>query len=58
MVGTVPASRFHGNPQDPAQVAAFTGAMGTALRTVAVVLPAGSAAVVAGLRGTGRRSPG
>ncbi|MFD5486422.1 MULTISPECIES: MFS transporter [Streptomyces] len=58
VVGTVLASRFHGNAQDPAQVAAFTEAMGTALRTVAVVLLLASVAVVAGLRGTGRRGPG
>ncbi|MFB7176373.1 MFS transporter [Streptomyces sp. NPDC056257] len=58
VVGTVLASRFHGNPQDPAQVAAFTDAMGAALRTVAVVLLCASAAVVtwyrAGRRGRGR----
>ncbi|MEV7441814.1 MFS transporter [Streptomyces sp. NPDC091204] len=58
VVGTVLASRFHGNPQDPAQVAAFTDAMGAALRTVAVVLLGASAAVVtwyrAGRRGRGR----
>ncbi|MER6314215.1 MFS transporter [Streptomyces sp. NPDC001581] len=58
VVGTVLASRFHGNPQDPAQVAAFTEAMGAALRTVAVVLLVASAAVVtwyrAGRRGRGR----
>ncbi|WP_030708789.1 MFS transporter [Streptomyces sp. NRRL F-2580] len=58
VVGTVLASRFHGNPQDPAQVVAFTDAMGAALRTVAVVLLCASAAVVtwyrAGRRGRGR----
>ncbi|MFJ4777790.1 MFS transporter [Streptomyces sp. NPDC088762] len=50
VVGTVLASRFHGDPRDPAQIAAFTGAMGAALRTVAVVLLLASAAVVAGYR--------
>lgn len=54
VVGTVLASRFHGNPTDPAQVAAFTDAMGGALRTVAVVLLVASAAVVAGYRDTVR----
>ncbi|MEU9082054.1 MFS transporter [Streptomyces sp. NPDC048357] len=57
VVGTVLASRFHGNPQDPAQVAAFTDAMGAALRTVAVVLLCASAAVVTGYR-AGRRGGG
>ncbi|MET9701014.1 MFS transporter [Streptomyces sp. NPDC006529] len=51
VVGTVLASRFHGNPQDPAQVAAFTDAMGVALRTVAVALLAATVAVVVGYRG-------
>ncbi|WP_251051526.1 MFS transporter [Streptomyces sp. ISL-86] len=50
VVGTVLASRFHGNPQDPAQIGAFTDAVGAALRTVAVVLLVASAAVVAGYR--------
>ncbi|MER5733415.1 MFS transporter [Streptomyces sp. NPDC002138] len=54
VVGTVLASRFHGNPQDPAQVAAFTDAMGVALRTVAVVLLAMTVAVVTGYRGGAR----
>ncbi|MFE6833967.1 MFS transporter [Streptomyces sp. NPDC057705] len=58
VVGTVLASRFHGNPQDPAQVAAFTDAMGAALRTVAVALLCASAAVVAGYRAPGRRGRG
>ncbi|WP_404961757.1 MFS transporter [Streptomyces sp. 147326] len=58
VVGTVLASRFHGNPQDPAQVAAFTDAMGAALRTVAVALLCASAAVVAGYRAAGRRGRG
>ncbi|WP_327418032.1 hypothetical protein [Streptomyces sp. NBC_01233] len=58
VVGTVLASRFHGNPQDPAQVAAFTDAMGAALRTVAVALLCASAAVVAGYRAGGRRGRG
>ncbi|WUC83551.1 MFS transporter [Streptomyces sp. NBC_00536] len=56
VVGTVLASRFHGNPQDPAQAAAFTAAMGVALRTVAVVLLVVTVAVVTGYRGkTGPR---
>lgn len=50
VVGTVLASRFHGVPQDAAQVTAFTDAMGTALRTVAAVLLVAGAAVVAGYR--------
>ncbi|MCX5015766.1 MFS transporter [Streptomyces sp. NBC_00555] len=58
VVGTVLASRFHGNPTDPAQVAAFTDAMGAALRTVAVVLLLASAAVVAGYRDAGRDRAG
>lgn len=51
VVGTVLASRFHGVPQGAEQVAAFTDAMGAALRTVAVVLLLASAVVVAGYRG-------
>ncbi|MDJ0386300.1 MFS transporter [Streptomyces sp. G-G2] len=54
VVGTVLASRFHGDPRDPAQIAAFTGAMGMALRTVALVLLVAAAAVVAGYRGGAR----
>ncbi|MFB6614312.1 MFS transporter [Streptomyces sp. NPDC056367] len=54
VVGTVLASRFHGDPGDPAQTGAFTDAMGSALRTVAVVLLLVSAGVVAGYRGSGR----
>ncbi|MCX5379919.1 MFS transporter [Streptomyces sp. NBC_00091] len=61
VVGTVLASRFHGNPADPAQAGAFTDAMGVALRSVAAVLLVASAVVVRGYRGTtgkraGRRS--
>ncbi|WP_406180667.1 MFS transporter [Streptomyces sp. NBC_01006] len=51
VVGTVLASRFHGDPQDPAQIGAFTDAMGAALRTVASVLLLAALAVVAGYRG-------
>ncbi|MFF8267004.1 MFS transporter [Streptomyces sp. NPDC016562] len=54
VVGTVLASRFHGDPTDPAQAGAFTDAMGSALRAVALVLLLASAAVVAGYRGSGR----
>ncbi|MFF3427867.1 MFS transporter [Streptomyces sp. NPDC002602] len=50
VVGTVLASRFHGDPRDPAQVVAFTEAMGVALRTVSVVLLVAAVAVVAGYR--------
>ncbi|WP_435303690.1 MFS transporter [Streptomyces lavendulae] len=53
VVGTVLASRFHGNPADPGQAAAFTDAMGVALRTVACVLLVAAAAVVRGFRGSG-----
>ncbi|MEU8779130.1 MFS transporter [Streptomyces sp. NPDC048606] len=53
VVGTVLASRFRGDPTDPAQVAAFTDAMGVALRTVAVALLVAAATVVAGYRGGG-----
>lgn len=56
VVGTVLASRFHGNPAaDPAQAAAFTEAMGVALRTVAAVLLVASAAAVSGFRVRGER---
>ncbi|MEU9300805.1 MFS transporter [Streptomyces sp. NPDC048269] len=58
VAGTVLASRFHGDPTDPAQVAAFTDGMGAALRTVAVVLLLASAAVVAGYRDAGRDRAG
>lgn len=58
VVGTVLASRFHGDPHDPAQIVAFTDAMGTALRTVAVVLLCAAAAVVTGYRTPGRRGNG
>lgn len=51
VVGTVLASRFHGVPRDAAQVAVFTDAMGTALRTAAGVLLLAAVAVVAGYRG-------
>ncbi|MBT2448301.1 hypothetical protein J7F03_14670 [Streptomyces sp. ISL-43] len=50
VVGTVPASRFHGVPHDSAQVTAFTDAMGAGLRTAAAVLPVSAVAVVAGYR--------
>ncbi|MFJ9075095.1 MFS transporter [Streptomyces sp. NPDC102278] len=50
VVGTVLASRFDGDPRDPAQVAAFTEATGVALRTVSVVLLVAAVAVVAGYR--------
>lgn len=53
VVGTVLASRFHGDPGDPAQVGAFTDAMGTALRVVAALLLLAAVAVVAGYRGSG-----
>ncbi|MEV7615487.1 MFS transporter [Streptomyces sp. NPDC089799] len=58
VVGTVLASRFHGNPADPAQTAAFTDAMGVALRTVAAVLILASAAVIRGYGAAGRRRSG
>ncbi|MEU7599572.1 hypothetical protein [Streptomyces sp. NPDC041003] len=45
-------------PSRPAQVAAFTDAMGAALRTVAVALLCASAVVVTGYRGAGRRGRG
>ncbi|MEV6950560.1 MFS transporter [Streptomyces sp. NPDC051183] len=51
VVGTVLASRFHGIPRGPAETAAFTDAMGSALRTVAGLLLLASVAVVAGYRG-------
>ncbi|MFJ1865377.1 MFS transporter [Streptomyces sp. NPDC088097] len=54
VVGTVLASRLHGNPADPAQAAAFTDAMGVALRAVAVALLVAAAVVVAGYRDHGR----
>ncbi|CAM5341084.1 MFS transporter [Streptomyces avidinii] len=61
VVGTVLASRFHGVPQGPAQVTAFTDAMGAALRTVAGALLLAAIAVVAGYRnraGAGSGPPG
>ncbi len=60
VVGTVLASRFHGDPQDPAQIGAFTDAMGVALRTVACALLLAALAVVAGYRDGGgtRRGAG
>ncbi|OKK17750.1 MFS transporter [Streptomyces sp. CB00455] len=58
VVGTVLASRFPGAPGDPGQVAAFTDAMGTALRAVACVVLLVSAAVVAGYRAPGRGGRG
>lgn len=53
VVGTVLASRFHGDPRDPAQVGAFTDAMGVALTTVAAVLLVAAVAVVVGYRNGG-----
>ncbi|MEU3724931.1 MFS transporter [Streptomyces sp. NPDC031705] len=58
VAGTVLASRFHGDPADPAQAAAFTDAMGVALRTVAAVLVVASAVVVRGYRGGGSKRAG
>ncbi|MET9881857.1 MFS transporter [Streptomyces sp. NPDC006430] len=58
VVGTVLASRFHGDPHDPAQVGAFTDAMGVALRTVACVLLLAAVAVVVGYRNTGHERRG
>lgn len=48
--GTVLASRFHGDPRDPAQVTAFTDAMGVALGTVGVVALLAAATVTLGYR--------
>lgn len=53
VTGTVLASRFQGDPRDPAQVGAFTDAMGAALATVAAVLVLAAVAVVVGYRGAG-----
>lgn len=53
VVGTVLASRFHGDPRDPAQIGAFTDAMGVALTTVAAVLLVAAVAVVVGYRNGG-----
>ncbi|MFI6642921.1 MFS transporter [Streptomyces sp. NPDC050504] len=53
VVGTVLAARFSGTPEGPAQVAEFTSAMGTGLRTAALLVLLAAAAVWWGYREPG-----